>query len=600
MAVQASFSVVVNNYNYGRFLQRALDSALEQDYPAELVEVVVVDDGSTDDSREVLQRYADNPRVKVRLQENRGQASAIAAGVELATRDYVCLLDSDDLFRPDKLKVLDRRIGELGGGELFLCHDLELYDSERGTPYRQSWFQYAQLAGLKSLRLPEMKVVYPYSVPVGQVYSRALLLDVVEAIPTADWPTGADNPIAQGAALRTGIVHYASEVLGRYSIHGSNRLIAFDAKQRLAARPETQRRLLERRPRLLWFLERYLDTLALDVDARQERVAQIKRLNATLPVSSTFAVPVPERLTFVVAAVGGEAQLLNATLEAVAKQTHPNCEVLVAACDASLGATYDSFARAHPGLRWQLLGGEAGRVDGDRQRALLLALKQASGRFVAPIACGDRPDRDFAERHVYMHRYLTASMVSACDYRLQDEGYPLQEGGYGRRKLWESRRRVAAFRRPAGNHWWLFSPRSGNAIRRTPMIELFLDHALAHGVPQGTPAEWLLLHYAAALGGCMQFGECLTTLRFDVPGDQGGMHARDPGDARFVPRLAQPQSAAFYFELLSAHLAQFRAHFGPQLRLFARWALTVDAPDPAALRKALDREKLHPEVAALI
>ncbi len=94
-------SAVVINCNYGRFLPDALDSVLGQDFPSERTEIVVVDDGSTDDSREVLARYAG--RVRAHLQDNAGAAAALNAGLALAAGDIVCLLDADDAWRPAKL-----------------------------------------------------------------------------------------------------------------------------------------------------------------------------------------------------------------------------------------------------------------------------------------------------------------------------------------------------------------------------------------------------------------------------------------------------------------------------------------------------------------
>lgn len=94
-----SVDVVINNYEYGRFLAAAIESALAQDHPAR--EVIVVDDGSTDESRAVIERYAD--RVTVVLKENGGQASAMNAGFELCRGDVVVFLDSDDVLEPGAL-----------------------------------------------------------------------------------------------------------------------------------------------------------------------------------------------------------------------------------------------------------------------------------------------------------------------------------------------------------------------------------------------------------------------------------------------------------------------------------------------------------------
>ncbi len=110
MAARPFFSVVIDNHNYGRFLGAALDSVLAQDLPAEDVEVIVVDDGSTDDSREVLGRY--RGRVRAVLQERQGQASAFNRGFQEARGEVVSLLDSDDLWSPDKLSSVAPRFDD--------------------------------------------------------------------------------------------------------------------------------------------------------------------------------------------------------------------------------------------------------------------------------------------------------------------------------------------------------------------------------------------------------------------------------------------------------------------------------------------------------
>lgn len=97
-------SVVIDNHNYGRFLKETLDSVLAQVLDDVAVEIVVVDDGSTDESREILASYA--PRVKSLLQARQGQASAFNNGLAAARGDIVFLLDSDDVFLPGKLQAV--------------------------------------------------------------------------------------------------------------------------------------------------------------------------------------------------------------------------------------------------------------------------------------------------------------------------------------------------------------------------------------------------------------------------------------------------------------------------------------------------------------
>jgi hypothetical protein len=92
-------SIVIDNFDYGRFIGDAIDSALAQTHPE--VEVVVVDDGSTDDSRAVVARYGD--RVRAVLKDNGGQASAVNAGFAASRGDLVAFLDADDTLDPGTL-----------------------------------------------------------------------------------------------------------------------------------------------------------------------------------------------------------------------------------------------------------------------------------------------------------------------------------------------------------------------------------------------------------------------------------------------------------------------------------------------------------------
>lgn len=110
-------SILVNNYNYGRFLGEAIDSALAQTY--ENIEVVVVDDGSTDNSAEVIATYGD--RIRVVAKANGGQSSAFNAGFQASTGQLICFLDSDDVFEPHKVA----RIVEIfaGDSEIGWCFD---------------------------------------------------------------------------------------------------------------------------------------------------------------------------------------------------------------------------------------------------------------------------------------------------------------------------------------------------------------------------------------------------------------------------------------------------------------------------------------------
>jgi glycosyltransferase involved in cell wall biosynthesis len=100
MQQNALVSVVIPTYNYGRFVTEAVESALTQTYPN--VEVIVVDDGSTDDTKERLAGYGD--RIRYIYQENQGLSAARNTGLRAARGRFIALLDSDDAFHPRKLE----------------------------------------------------------------------------------------------------------------------------------------------------------------------------------------------------------------------------------------------------------------------------------------------------------------------------------------------------------------------------------------------------------------------------------------------------------------------------------------------------------------
>jgi glycosyltransferase involved in cell wall biosynthesis len=91
--------VIIPAYNGDRYIAEALDSALAQGYPN--VEVIVVDDGSTDNTQQILQPYLS--RIPYLRQDNQGVAAARNRGIEAAQGEFIALLDQDDFFLPDKL-----------------------------------------------------------------------------------------------------------------------------------------------------------------------------------------------------------------------------------------------------------------------------------------------------------------------------------------------------------------------------------------------------------------------------------------------------------------------------------------------------------------
>jgi len=123
--MQKTVSVVIPTYNYGRFIDEAIRSVLDQTHPA--AEIIVVDDGSTDDTSDVVRQFGSC--VKYIRQENMGVCSARNRGVLASRGDLIAFMDADDTWEPKKLELQSARFDD--GVGLVHCGMRE-FDGETG------------------------------------------------------------------------------------------------------------------------------------------------------------------------------------------------------------------------------------------------------------------------------------------------------------------------------------------------------------------------------------------------------------------------------------------------------------------------------------
>jgi glycosyltransferase involved in cell wall biosynthesis len=120
-------SVLIDTYNHERFIEKAIVSVLEQDFPAAEREIIVVDDGSSDGTPEIVRKF--EPRVRLLRKENGGQASAFNAGIPECRGEVVAFLDGDDWWARKKLSRVipvfaeDPKIGVVGHGTITVLPD---------------------------------------------------------------------------------------------------------------------------------------------------------------------------------------------------------------------------------------------------------------------------------------------------------------------------------------------------------------------------------------------------------------------------------------------------------------------------------------------
>lgn len=120
-------TALIDTYNQGRFVEEAIESVLAQDFPMSEVEIIVVDDGSTDDTPERIRRFAG--RIRYLRKPNGGQASALNAGFAAATGQIIAFLDGDDTWRLDKLAKVAQALEAQPSA--VLCYHPMVYVNER-------------------------------------------------------------------------------------------------------------------------------------------------------------------------------------------------------------------------------------------------------------------------------------------------------------------------------------------------------------------------------------------------------------------------------------------------------------------------------------
>lgn len=567
-----SFSVIVANHNHAVLVGRAVESVLGQDYPAALREVIVVDDGSTDDSRERLEAWRGHESVKLVFQENRGQTAAFAAGLLQAQGDYICLLDADDRCHVDKLAEVARHIASLDTNpdQLFLCHDLDILDGADGAPVPGGWFEViGQQRFGPLLHISAAHHFFPFAVTSGMVYGRQLLQRIMAQVPTWEWRMGSDAVLGHSAMIFTGEVHYLQKRLGSYVVHGGNNLASIE-NGRFRAKPVWN----DRGPRHLRFLELLIDSLPLSEDERDERLGYIGRLAHIVradPISRRYPQPL---LSFVIDAQGTPPAWAEATADAIAAQRNSHHELVWVAEAASLAALPVDC----PGRRIEVADGS------DAYARLRAGFGAARGGYFCFLGAGDRPDPLFAAKHLRAHRFGSLPMLTASDLRLIDadgvlvhQGILLAAGGW-------SGGTVPAFAHLLRD--WPLAPLSALVLRRTPLLAAFFAGESLPVPPRA--AGWLLTHYLLQMGGASRLAENLMDLRLPPEATPNASWLSQFIDRHGpLPAFDMPAAAEALFAAYGRARAQERMFFseGWETR-FLRWLLQSGGGDtPARLER---------------
>jgi glycosyltransferase involved in cell wall biosynthesis len=203
-------SIVIPNYNYARFVGAAIESALTQDHPE--TEVIVVDDGSTDESRAVVASFGE--RIRAVYQANGGHVAACNAGWRLARHEIVIFLDSDDLLMADAASTVATAWRP---GVSKVQWTLQVVD-EAGRSAGSTYPKYPSVLEPRTVRETLLRTGgYPCPPTSGNAFARALL-KALFPIKGHDWM----DPILTSAAPLYGDVITINRPLGAYRCHSTN------------------------------------------------------------------------------------------------------------------------------------------------------------------------------------------------------------------------------------------------------------------------------------------------------------------------------------------------------------------------------------------
>ena len=207
-------SIVISSYNYARYLSEAIDSALMQTCPD--TEVIVVDDGSIDNSREIIAAYGS--RIIPVLKQNGGQASALNAGFTVSRGEALLFLDSDDVLLPT---AVERAVACLRDPNVVKAHWPLLAVDELGSRTgRLIPGEDLPDGDLREAVLHDGPYGYTWPDTSGNAWARRFI-ERISPIPEAEYRTAPDLYLAAFAPL-FGLIRQVPEPQALYREHGAN------------------------------------------------------------------------------------------------------------------------------------------------------------------------------------------------------------------------------------------------------------------------------------------------------------------------------------------------------------------------------------------
>ncbi len=230
-------SVLITTYNYGRFIEESIDSVLSQDFSPDKLEVLVVDDGSTDDTAERVKKFGS--KVRYFYQPNSGQASALNLGFANSRGEIIALLDADDYWLQGKLRRVTAEFEKHPEVGMVYHPFLEVDTATNQTRFSRTFLP------ISGSFFENPKEFFWYHPPGTAVSVRREILERLFPVP--------ENIRMLADGYFNALIPFLSpvlaipECLGAYRFHGKNSYFVEETQMP----PETRKRRLEERQVLL-------------------------------------------------------------------------------------------------------------------------------------------------------------------------------------------------------------------------------------------------------------------------------------------------------------------------------------------------------------
>ncbi|MFC7335594.1 glycosyltransferase family A protein [Haloferula chungangensis] len=210
-------TTVINNFNYESYLVEAIDSLLKQTRPPD--QIIVVDDGSTDDSLKLLQeKKISVPDLVIIAQQNQGQLAALKSAIQIIDDGIVTFLDADDFYYPMHCQEIEAVFAD--HPEVGICYS-DHQETSGPRRYSSKWPE-------KPIG-PNPCLVRMFGSRFGTITSAiAMKVELAKHVTNlpdklmADWRTRADDVLVFGASLAGAISYYHDKKSVAYRIHGAN------------------------------------------------------------------------------------------------------------------------------------------------------------------------------------------------------------------------------------------------------------------------------------------------------------------------------------------------------------------------------------------